>query len=823
MSTLFQDLKFAARLLWKDKAFAIGAVVTLAVCIGANAAVFCIVNSILLRPLPFPEADRVMLLHNSYPKAGADDVDTAVPDYYDRLRETTVFEEQALYRELGGTIGSGERAERLSGLRVTPSFFRLLRVNQVRGRAFGEDDAVVGQERKLILSYGLWQRAFGADPGVIGRDVRLNAVPYTVVGIMPRGFAFASPDIQFWAPAAFTDAEKSDAARHSNNWTMIGRLRPGASLDLARKQIDALNARNLDRFPQSKQLLIDVGFNTKVHPLQAYLVRRLSRTLYLLWGGAALVLLIGCVNIANLVLARSTVRMKEMAMRHVLGAGFGRLAAQVLTETTLLGLVGGALGILVGGWGLTLIAKLGLERLPRASEVHLDFAVVAYTLAVAFFVGLLIGLVPLLRMRSGHLTQAFRDEGRTSTRGRASRAARRTLVAAQVAIALVLLTGAALLFASFRRVTAIDPGFAANHLLTGTVSLPRARYTTDVQMRAYAARALERIRALPGVEVAGLTDSIPFGDNFNDSVMLPEGFAARRGEPLITVDQETITPGYAEAMRLRLRRGRLLNEGDSENAPRVILIDERLARRFWPGQDPIGKRLYPPSSADDLNPGPNATWYTVVGVVATVKKRALDAAVSDGPFAAAYFSYPQQPERTITLVVRLATGSAAVLPALRAELARIDPDAPLHDVRSMEERIGESLTARRAPMMLGLVFAAVALFLAAVGIYGVLAYQVSERRREIGIRMALGGDRASIFRLVVREGMLLVGIGTAAGLGGAWGLGRALESQLYEIRPLDPAVLGAVVLLLGLVALVACVVPASRASRLDPVRALNDL
>ena len=818
---LLQDIRFASRLLWKDRAFSVTAVLTLALTIGVNAAIFCIVNAVVLRPLPFEEAGRLVDISNSYPKAGAARASNGVPDYFDRLRETTAFESLALYRRRGQTLGGHGEAERVAGIEATPSFFPLLKVRAWRGRTFTPEEGEIGNERKVLLGYPLWQRLYAGQDDAVGKELRLNGVPHTIVGVLPPDFVFSTPAADLWVPLAFTPQQKSDDSRHSNSWSMVGRLKRDASLQLAQQQIDTLNARNLERFPAFRQILIDAGFHTKVVGLQDSMVEDFSRSLYLLWGGAVFVLLIGAVNVTSLVLARATARMKEMATRHALGAGFSDLARQLLTETLMVAVTGGALGLLVAYWALRAVDRLGLERLPRSAEVRLDASVFVYTLAVTLVVGLGIGLFPVARLRGRSLVQAFREEGRTGTAGRSSRIVRRGLVTMEVAFALVLLMGAALLFTSFRKVLAVEPGFVASGVMTGNLNLPASRYAGRVELRGYQHRALERLRALPAVERVGWTSSLPFGDSFSDGVLLPEGYQAKPGESLISPARCVVSPGYIEAMGIKLLAGRLFTDADGDGAPGVAIVDDRLAKRFWPNQNPLGRRLVQPDSAADLtHPSEKAPRYTVVGVVASVKMQGLVG--SDERFGGVYFPMDQFPSRNLYLAARLSTDPSSVLPAIRRELAAVDAEVPFFNVRSMQERIDASLLSRRAPMALALTFGIVAVFLAAVGIYGMLAYQVAQRHREIGIRMALGGDAGGIFRLVLREGMILVAVGAVAGVLGSLAVGRFLQSQLYDVKATDPAMLAGSAVILALVAAAACLVPARRASRVSPVVALSD-
>ena len=819
-----QDIRFAARLLWKQKVFAVAVVVTVAACIGANATIFSVVNAVLLRALPFPDSDRLVTLMNSYPKAGVERATNGVPDYFDRRRETDVFEEQALYRERGQTVGGEGQPERVQAFQVTPSIFGVLRAQAVRGRLLSEADGEVGQERKVVIAYSLWQRAFAGSDDAIGKDLRVNGIPHTVVGVLPEDFMFLTREAELWLPVAFAPAEKSDDRRHSNNWHMIARLKPGRTIAQAQAQIDALNARNMERFPQFREILVNAGFHTKVLSTHADLVRDVRATLYLLWGGVALVLIIGCVNLTNLMLVRSSARTREMATRHALGAGRGRLARQLVTEATMLTVAGAVVGLAASYWALQILVAGALAGLPRADEIALDGQVVGFTLALALAVGLAISVVPMLSLHRMNLNQAIREEGRSGTAGRRARLVRRVLVASQVAFAFMLLVAAGLLLASFRRVLQVDPGFNTQSVLTGNVSLPQSRYADDAARRAFMNRALERVRSLPGVVEAGATSTIPFGGSNSDSVIVAEGYEMKPGESLVSPTQIIATDGYFEALQVPLVAGRFFTDGDTERAPRVIIIDEQLARRFWPGQSPLGRRMWQPDDVREFTtgPGPTARFYTIVGVVRRVSIGGLVETADDFRHGAYYFPYPQSPESFMTLAIRTAGSPESLTAAVRREISAIDPELPFYSVRTIAELMERSLANRRTPMMLAVAFGAVALMLAAVGIYGVLAYQVTQRTREMGIRMALGSDAGAIFRLVIGEGAALLAVGFVLGLAGVFALRRSLATQLYEVQPMDPPVVGLVAAVLCIVGLIACAVPARRASRINPLVALTD-
>jgi predicted permease len=834
---MLSDIRVGLRLLWKDKAYTLATALTLALCIGANTALFSVVYNVLLKPLPVPESDRIVLMGNAYPKAGAAAAaggNSSVPDYYDRLRDMNVFEEQAFFNGGNQSIDQNGTPVRIRINRVTPSFFRLLRIQPALGRLFSEKDGEVGNDKTIVLSYALWQSAFGGDPAAIGKDLRLDGQPYTVIGVMPKGFSFVNTTVMAWRPLAFTPQQRSDEQRHSNNFQNIARLKPGASIQQAQQQVDAINARNLDLFPQLKPLLINAGFHTTVDPLAEVLVRDIKPTLYLLWGGALFVLLIGCVNVANLALVRSRARMKELATRLALGAGRWRVGRQLVTESLLLTLIAAAAGLLVGDAALRLLGTLNIQDLPRGEEIRLDGVVVAYTMVVAAVIGFVLGLIPVTNALPASLTTVLREEGRSGTAGRGARTLRRALVVAQVAFAFVLLIGAGLLFASFRQVLSIQPGFTPDGVLTASVSLPRARYGDDPKLIAFTHEALTRLGALPGVTSVGATDTIPFGGNHSDSVIFAEGYQMKPGESVISPSQVDVTPGYFETMGVRLVRGRFFDTRDAavDKVPAgggrplgafSIIVDETLAKRFWPNQDPLGRRMFKPNdiaAGDITKVNEKTVFFTVVGVIADMRLHDLtEGATSVGAY---YFPMDQDPSGGMTFTVRTSADPLSLTNAVRGALNGVDRELPVYDTQTMDQRMEKSLMSRRSPVVLSLSFGAVALFLSALGIYGVLAYLVTQRRREIGIRIALGSSAGAIFELILREGLWLVGGGFVLGGVGAFALRTSLESQLYGVSATDPVVLVAVTATLALVALTACALPARRATRINPIVALTE-
>lgn len=820
MHTLFRDLKYGARALLKDKSFSTTVVLTLALCIGANTAIFAIVHSVLLRPLPLPRAEQILLMSNRYPKAGvAEFPSSSAPDYYDRLRDVTVYQQQALFNFEDQTVDLNGTPEKIRGMAATPSLFKLLQIAPSLGRTFTDDEGEIGAERKVILSYGLWRQMYAGARDVAGKELRLNGRPYTIVGVMPADFTFVNPEVRLWVPLAFTPRQKNE--RHSNNWYHIGRLKPGATLQQAQAQVNALNAANHERFPQFKELLINAGFHTQVQPLREVLVKDVKNTLYLLWGGAVFVLLIGGVNITNLALARLTLRRKEFATRLALGAGRAQITRQVAIENVLACVAGGLAGVALGAALLQTLIGIGLHQLPRVNEVRIDGPVILVALAMAAGAGVLIGLIPLAHIFRVNLNDALHEDSRAGTGGKGSRRVRQSLVVAQIGFAFVLLTGAGLLLVSFRQLLRVDPGFNTRGVMTASTDAPHSRYAGEHELRTLMNRSLEAIRRIPGVTAAGATTTIPFSGDHSDSVILAEGYVMKAGESLISPRQVKVTPGYFEALNISMVRGRAFHDRDTETSPGVVIVDERLAHHFWPNRDPIGQRMFQPQDINNLlKMDEHTRWLRVVGVVHSV--RLDDLAGNGSPVGVYYFPFSQSPERGFTFAIKSSSDMGAVARGLRAALNGIDPQLALFDMHTMVERAELSMSSRKTPMMLALGFGGLALFLSAVGIYGVLTYLVTQRRREIGIRAALGCTAPGIVKLVLGEGLLLVGIGLVLGVGGAAALRKALENELYGVQPLDPLVMSSVMGLLGLVALTACLLPARRATQVDPVVVLNE-
>jgi predicted permease len=816
MSDLLQDVRYGVRLLFKDRGFTVAALLTLALCIGANTAIFSIVSSVLLRPLPFSQPEQLVYIYNSYPNAGADRGSTGIPDYYDRLAQTTAFQEIALYQSTGLTIGEVGKPERVQALGVTPSFFRLLRVPPLQGHVFTEQEGEIGNEKNLVLSYSYWKERFGGR-NAIGQTLRVAGQSYTIVGVMSRNFVFEDPEIQMYLPLAITQEMRSDDRRHSNSWSMIARMKPGVTLAVAQAQINAVNASNDKRFPAFHELLEKAGFHTVVANYQKDLTRDIRSTLYLLQIGVLMVLLIGCVNIANLILVRSTSRSRELATRAALGAGNMRLIRQLLSESVVLGIMGGALGLLVGFGCLKLFMTFGAEHLPRASEIHLDGVVVAGTIALSIVAGFVFGIIPALRLRGADLNSVFREVGRAVAVSKQAAAARSVLVVTQVALAFAMLIGAGLLLTSFANTLAVDPGFKADRVLTARISLPITRYANVESTRQIEGRILEAARRIPGVESAAMSTAIPLGDEFDSSVMTAEGYVPRADESIVSPKRIMASSSYFETLGIPIIKGRGFTDADREDGMQVAVIDEWIANKYFAGKDPIGKRIcqcVPElATADDT-----IVWKTVVGVAKTVHMETLTGDKTPGQY---YFSLPQETRSHVYLIMRAAGEPAALLPALRKAVTSLDPDLPVYSVKTMEENMSASVATARVRTILLAGFGAVAMLLAAIGIYGVLAYSVAQRRAEIGVRLALGSPTSSVFGLVLAQGARLLGWGLLIGGTATIFLSRLVASLLFGVTTTDPVVYALVALVLSAIALVACAVPARRAMLVEPGIALR--
>ncbi|MGI9041537.1 MAG: ABC transporter permease [Gemmatimonadales bacterium] len=799
MSTLLHDIRYAPRSLRHSPGFVAAAVLTLALAIGANTAIFSVVSGVLLRPLPFPQSERLVGVWGHHPAIGRETA--SQPDFLDWRAGATSFEKMGAAAQTRATLTGEGEPEVLRGVRATADFLPALGVVPALGRGFlAEEES--GSASVVVLGHRFWQQRLGADPGAVGRQIQLNGRGHTIVGVLPDGHEFPW-EADAWLPLA-TDTV---LPRRSDFLTVVGRLSPGATLARARNELRAIAGGLEEKFPDS-----NTGWKVELVGLQEQVVGSIRPALLVFMGAVGLVLLIACANVANLMLARLTARDREVTIRSALGASRGRLVRQLLTESLVLALAGGALGVLLAVWGVQALRSLGPDTIPRIQEIGLDWRALTFALAVSLVTGLAFGLAPALRLTGGELQGGLREGGRGSTGGSAVRRLRGGLVLAEVALAFMLLIGAGLLLRSFDRLQRVTPGFEAEGVLTARLLLPRAKYAEDGQQIALYSQLLERLAEVPGVRAAGVVSDAPLGDSPDYIAFALEGAAAP--DPNMVQDAEAFTasPGYFDALRMPLLSGRGFAAQDGPDAPPVVVINQTLARRFWPGRDPLGERITFGNPADSA-----AEWRTVVGVVGDIRHVSLDRQ----PYGQIYLPLAQQPQRFMVIAVRSAGDPGQALGALRYTLAQLDSDLPLSEVRTMEDRIAGSLARPRVSALLLGGFAASALLLAAIGIYGVISYGVAQRTRELGIRMALGAGSTVLLRLVVIQGMAPVLAGIALGCLGAWAGGRLLQSMLFGVGANDPATFVAVAVFLTAVALAASFVPARRAARSDPMAALR--
>jgi putative ABC transport system permease protein len=813
------DLRYALRSLLKAPGFTAVAVLTLALCIGANSAIFSVLNAVLLKPYPWPDSDRLVYLHNTYPLMGLDRAGCSIPDYLDRRNGVTALEESALFSGASHNLASDGQPERVDSIMVTPSLFPLLKVGPALGRTFTEDEAKIGAGKTVVLSDALWRNRFGADPKVVGTDIRLNGEPFTVVGVMPSGFYFPGPRTQLWVPFAFTDQQKSDAGRGNEFSTMVARLKPAATIDQAQREVNAIHAANKERLPQSKPFWESSGFGGRVFNYLAENVRDVKAMLWLVQAGVAAALLIGCANVASLLLARASAREREFAIRAALGAGRGRLMRQLLTESVLLFLVGGLLGLGVALGGVKAMDALGVGNLPRGFGVALDPTVFGFTMLCALLTGLGFGALPAWSATRGNTANALKDAGTRATTGRRHLWLRSSLVVGEIALALMLLATAALLLKSFHRLQDVSPGFARENVLTARLALPAVKYDTPDKLGAFHDQVLERVRALPGVTSAAFTTNLPFsGGNSQGSYQI-DGYTPPAGQPQPHGMVRWVSADYFRAIGITLLNGRLFTPQDTRGAPDVIVIDRYLAERYWPGENPIGKRIIRGSLPNPVEGQPRLPRrWEIVGVVSTVRHQNLEQAVGKETL---YFPFAQQPQSQVNLVVKTAAAPTSLTAPVRSAILSVDPEQPVFDVKTMETRLDEAMQGRKSPMILLGIFAGIALLLAALGVYGVLAFAVGQRTSEIGIRLALGATRGNILGMILRQGAGLVVLGVVLGLAGYFALSAVIAKLLFGVAPTDPATLIVAPLTLAVVAIAACLIPARRATKVDPMVALR--
>jgi len=804
-----QDLRYAIRTLLKQPVFTLVAVATLALGIGANTAIFSLLYQTLLRPLPYAEADRLVFVWNTYPLMGLPQASVSIPDYLDRRAQAPAVEDATLFHSGDFNLAAEGRPERVRGLVATPTFFSTFGRAPVLGRGFTEGEATPGQDKVVVLTHGLWTARFGADPGLVGREIRLNGEPYEVVGVLPADFEMPSRDVQLVVPFAFTPAQMSDQERGREFSAMVARLAPGATIDELNAQMKTIVDRNLERLPSSRTFVETSGFTGYAVGVREQMVGEVRTPVLVLQASVLVVLLIACANVANLLLMRATGRYRELAIRTTLGAGHWRLVRQLLTEGLVLALAGGLAGLALGVAGLRGLVALTADRLPAMAGASLDPAVLAFTLGLTLATGLVFGLVPGVAAARGNTSEMLKDDSARGSAGRGTGVTRATLVVAETALALMLLVGAGLLVKSFAHLQDVDPGFAPDNVLTAQIGLPAARYPDAAARGAFWSRLVDRVSALPGVTAVGLTSNVPFNGRVSSGSYSIVGYTPGPNEARPHGRQEVVGGDYFAVMRIPLVAGRVFTAGDTGDAPPVVVIDQYLADRYFAGRDPLGQQI--------SRGGP--TPFTIVGVVGTINAIDLGEPVAKERI---YYPVAQTPLAGMGLVVRTAVDPFSLVAQVRAAVEAIDPEQPIYDVRSMDQWMARSLEGRRTPMLLLALFGLVALALSAIGIYGVLAFAVAQRARELGIRQALGADRRAILALVLGQGLRTAGLGVAIGLAGALALTQYLQSLLFGVEVRDVAVFGWVTTLLLAVAVLACTVPARRATRIEPVEALRE-
>ena len=804
MNTFWQDARYALRMLRKNPGFAAVAVIVLALGIGANTAIFSVVYALLLRPLPYPEPARLLVLAER--SSDGERMSISYPNFKDWQERAHSFEAMAAFRPQSFNLTDTTQPVRLQGQTVSWNFFQILGVRPQLGRLFTAQDDAPGVAPTTLISHGLWKERFGGDPNIVGRTIKIDGDLYTVVGVLPQGFEFYRRD-DLYVPLGLLLTPQGGFLDRANHFRMfaLARLKPGVTLAQANQEMTALAAQLEREYPATNS-----GASAMAQPLTSRLVEDIRPALLVLLGAVGFVLLIACVNVANLTLVRATERQREIAVRLALGASRGRIIRQLLSESLLIAVLGGVAGLLIGVWIKDGLLALAPEGIPRLTQVKLDGMVLGFTLGVSALTGLLFGLLPALQASRTDLNTALKEGGR-AVAGSARERLRKVLLVGEVGLALVLLIGAGLMLRTVSKLTHIDPGFDATNLLTMRFTLPANAYNEE-QRRAFYSEALARVSAQPGVRSATLSLSLPIdGSNWNSVFIAADKPVPARAE----IPSAAFTPvsaNFFETMGIRRLRGRGFSETDTADAPRVAIINETLARRLWPGEDPIGKRLKQ-GFPEDKTP-----WREVVGVVADVKLNGVD---RETPLQA-YLPLAQEPARGLGLIVRSANANPLALrPAVEQAIHSIDRDLPLYGVYSMDQLLGDAIAQQRLTMVLLVGFAVLALTLAAVGIYGVMSYSVTQRTHEIGIRLALGAQTRDVLRLVVGQGMLLALVGVALGLAASFALTRVLASLLFNVSPTDPLTFAAIAFLLTFVALLACYIPARRATKVDPMVALR--
>src|SRR5882724_4088221 len=810
MNSFFRDLRYSVRLLIKSPAFTEVALLSLALGIGANTTVFSVINAVLLRSVPYKDPNTLMLLWGD--SLGAPSLrnhsQVSATDAADYRAQTNVFEEVATYSGWYPTMTGDGEAERIPGIQVGDGFFKIMKGQPLLGRVFTPEEQVDGKDFVIVLGYGLWQSRFGGDPNIVGKTVQLSGRPYSIVGVMGPDFhplpaTLVSPEGQFYRPVA---EKYDDSARDERHLRAIARLKPGTTVQQARSEVKAIAQRLAQQHLETNK---DQG--AYVVPIRDEIIGGIRPTLLMIFGAVIFVLLVACANVANLLLARSTVRFKEITIRSAIGAARSQLIRQLLTESLVLALLGGVLGLLLAIWGTGLVESAGSKINPMFHDIHVDMRCLAFTFGISIITGLIFGLAPAVQISKPNLAESLKESGRGSGPSASSNRLRSGLVVSEIAMTLALLVCAGLLIRTVMRLRNVDTGFNAQKILAMNIGLPGIKYPKPENQISFYKQVTERIAALPGVKAVGTTSVLPLSDNFDGRGLLVEDHPKPRGEE-ITVDLYIATPGYLRAMEIPLLKGRSITEQDGIDSSKIALINRTMADQLWANEDPLGKRIKFPGS--EKNPQP---WRTIVGVVKDVSQYALD----KKPPMQIYVPHEQFPTSFNTIVVRTETEPTAMINAVRREILAVDKDQAVFNVTTLLQLMGESILIRQFFMLLLLVFAALALTLAAVGIYGVMSYVASQRTHEIGIRMALGAQASDVLKLIIGNGMALALIGIAVGLAGAFALTRLMAGVLFGVSATDAVTFVTVSAGLVAIALVACYIPARRATKVDPLVALR--
>jgi predicted permease len=810
MDSLLKDLRYALRGFLKRPAFAAIAIITLALGIGANSAIFSVVNSIVLRPLPYGDSSRLMVLWGNLHNNGLNETELSAPEFVDVQQQSQSFETLAAYTTQGFNLSGFDQPERLRGAVVSASLFATLKAQPAIGRTFLNEEDQFEHDQVVVLSHSLWQRRFGGDASIVNRTITLDGQPVTIVGVMPAGFQFPEKDTELWRPIAFSPDLLTENNRGSHFLNVVARLRENATPAQAQADLNRLTAR----MSTDHKTTYPRGFSLAIRSLQEDLVgANLRKALFILLAAVGVVLAVACANVAHLLLANAAGRHREIAVRAALGASRGRMIRQFLTESLLLSAIGGLAGLTIAVWGVRVLVALIPKDTPRASEIGLDYRVVLFTLGVSVVTGVLFGLFPALQASKTDLNATLKEAGRGGVEGPKRLRLRNALVISEFALALVLLIGAGLLVKSFQRLQVVNPGFQPTKLLTMRLALPELKYDKFEKGQAFFQELFDRVESRPEVKSVGAINLLPFGGSGGDRSFTIEDRPVPEGQPRPDEQVRFVSAGYFNAMEIPLLKGRDLTKRDVPTSPHVMIVNQAMANKFWPNQEALGKRIFFSRN--------NPKLYEIVGIVGNVKHRGLD--LEDKPEIYIPFLQPlfDGSLPAMYVVVRTTGEPQSVTALLRNEVASIDPDQPVSNVLTMEQRISDSVAPRRFNMFLLSLFAGLAVLLASVGIYGIMAFSVTQRTHEIGVRMALGARNTDVFRMMLRNGFKLALVGVVVGLAIAFVATRLMSSLLFEVSATDPIIFLLDALLLVAVSLLACYIPARRATKVDPLVALR--